>query len=340
MLTAAVRDLHRCYPGKFRTDVRTSCAELWEYNPYLTRLREDAGKVRKIECSYPLINQADERPYHCLHGFISFLNSCLDLAIQPTAFKGDIHLSAQEKAWYSQVRELAGQEIPFWIVAAGGKYDVTLKWWQSERYQEVIDHFRGRIQFVQVGRSGHHHPRLRGVIDLRGQTSLRQLVRLVHHAQGILCPVTALMHLAAAVPTRPDAPRTRPCVVIAGGREPAHWEAYPGHQFIHTNGALPCCSHRGCWKDRTVPVGDGDKRDHPEHRCNNLVKRLARCMHMITPAEVIGRIEYYFKGGQLNYLTPPQRGAAARAVRATAASTFRHQPPGKGGSEHSVSHNS
>src|SRR6185295_5378352 len=39
MLTAAVRDLHACHPGEFLTDVRTSCADLWLNNPYLTPLR-------------------------------------------------------------------------------------------------------------------------------------------------------------------------------------------------------------------------------------------------------------------------------------------------------------
>ena len=29
MLPAAVRDLHRSYPGQFETDVRTSCPALW-----------------------------------------------------------------------------------------------------------------------------------------------------------------------------------------------------------------------------------------------------------------------------------------------------------------------
>ena len=37
------------------------------------------------------------------------------------------------------------------------------------------------------------------VLDLRGKTDLRQLIRLVYHAQGVLCPVTLAMHLAAAV---------------------------------------------------------------------------------------------------------------------------------------------
>ncbi|HEX4646867.1 MAG TPA: glycosyltransferase family 9 protein, partial [Verrucomicrobiae bacterium] len=326
MLTAAVRDLHRCHPGRFVTDVRTPFPELWENNPFLASLSEEDPGVEQIDCSYPLINQCNDTPYHCLHGFIEFFNDRLGLAIKPAAFKGDIHLSEQEKAWYSQVHEVTGEDTPFWILAAGGKYDVTLKWWQSERYQEVVNHFRGKIQFVQVGGHGHHHPKLDGVIDLRGQTSFRELVRLVYHAQGVLCPITALMHLAAAVETKPGRPSNRACVVIAGGREPAHWEAYPGHQFIHTNGALACCANGGCWKDRTVPLRDGDQRDRPGHLCVNVINGLARCLDLITPAEVICRIETYFRGGALQYLSSHEKAEAEQGVLATARNAYDQQP--------------
>src|SRR5687767_8533655 len=297
MLTAAVRDLHLAYPREFLTDVRTSCMALWEHNPYITPLADDDPAVETIDCVYPLINKSNRAPYHCLHGFISFLNERLGLSITPTAFRGDIHLSEQEKAWYSQVHELAGSDIPFWIVAAGGKYDLTIKWWNTQRYQQVINHFRGKIQFVQIGAAGHHHPKLEGVIDLRGKTNLRELVRLIYHSQGVLCGVTAAMHLAAAIETKPGFSRRRPCVVIAGGREPAHWEAYPDHQFISTNGALPCCTGGGCWRARTHPLGDGDERDRPEHRCVDVVGDLPRCMDMISAAEVARRIQLYFDGG-------------------------------------------
>src|SRR5262249_30746053 len=135
---------------------------------------------------------------------------------------------------------LLGRKVPYWLIAAGGKFDLTIKWWDFPRWQTVVDHFRDRILFVQVGDARHYHPRMRGALDLRGWTNLRQLIRLVHHAQGVLCPVTCLMHLAAAVESAPGQPKVRPCVVVAGGREPVHWEAYPGHQFIHTIGALPC----------------------------------------------------------------------------------------------------
>jgi ADP-heptose:LPS heptosyltransferase len=108
----------------------------------------------------------------------------------------------------SQVQEITGEPVPFWIIVAGGKTDYTIKWWDSTRWQEVVDHFRGRILFVQVGEARHIHPRLDGVLDFRGLTDLRQLVRLVYHAQGVVCPVTSLMHLAAAWKSRVVSPRT------------------------------------------------------------------------------------------------------------------------------------
>ncbi len=326
MLTAAVRDLHRCHPGQFLTDVRTACPELWENNPFITPLKEDEPDVELIECSYPLIDHCNDRPYHCLHGFIEFLNERLSLNIKPSAFKGDIHLSDQERAWYSQVHELTGQDTPFWIVAAGGKHDLTIKWWSSERYQEVVDYFGGRILFVQVGNLGHHHPQLRGVVDLRGRTTLRELVRLVYHSQGVLCGVTALMHLAAAVESRCPLRQARPCVVVAGAREPAHWEAYPDHQFIHTNGALACCSQGGCWRDRVKPLGDGDRRDRSENLCLDVADELPRCMHMITAREVCRRIELYFEGGRARYLSANHQAGAQKGIRASHRNPFDQQP--------------
>jgi ADP-heptose:LPS heptosyltransferase len=296
MLTAAVRDLHRCHPNQFLTDVHTGSPELWENNPHLTEMDIDDPEARVLECHYPLVHFANERPVHFVHGFIDYLNDQLGLSITPTLLAGDIHLSEEEKASPSPVEETTGRNVPYWIIVAGGKFDFTIKWWHFRRWQAVVDHFRGRIQFAQVGARHHYHPALRGVLDLRGKTSLRDLIRLVYHAQGVLCPVTMLMHLAAAVEPKPGGPATRPCVVVAGGREPPSWEAYPGHHFLHTIGQLPCCAGGGCWRSRSVPLGDGDEKDEPKHLCVDTVDNLPRCMNLIEARHVADRIELCLNG--------------------------------------------
>jgi ADP-heptose:LPS heptosyltransferase len=203
----------------------------------------------------------------------------------------------------SQVEEL-GHHGQVWIVMAGGKYDFTAKWWNPASYQAVVDHFAGRLQFVQCGDRQHWHPQLRGVINLVGRTDIRQFVRLMYHATGVLCPVTFAMHLAAAVETKAGMLPVRPCVVIGGGREPPHWEAYSHHQYIGNVGTMSCCRHGGCWKSRCQPVGDQDAKDqdlcpHPVAVAADL--KIARCMEMIRAEDVIRRIEMYYEGGLLCY---------------------------------------
>jgi ADP-heptose:LPS heptosyltransferase len=321
MLTAAVRDLHRSNPDTFLTDVRTPCPGLWENNPYITKIGDDDSEAEHVKCEYPLIHRSNTTPHHFIHGFAQHLSTTLQAPISLTDFKGHIVLADQEKHWISQVQELTKEEIPFWIIVAGGKNDFTIKWWDTHRFQRVVNAFKSKILFVQVGEKNHYHPPLHGVLDLRGKTNIRQLVRLMYHAQGVLCPVTFPMHLAAAVETKRGQPKNRPCVVVAGGREPSQWEAYPHHQFIHTNGALRCCDNGGCWKARTVPIGDGDEKDNKPHLCVDVVERdhprsdkraparkysLPRCMDLISAEEVVRRISLYFAGGSLSYLTPQQ----------------------------------
>lgn len=304
MLTAAVRDLHRAHPGEFVTDVRTSCPDLWQHNPYLTPLSEDDPEVQVVECHYPLIHRSNQEPRHFLDGFVEYLNDTLGLRIRTTAFKGDIHLSQAERDWFMEVERTHGEAPPFWLFASGGKFDYTIKWWSHERYQQVVDHFRGRLLFVQVGELHHHHPAIEGAVDLRGRTTHRELIRLMHHAQGAISAVSFLMHLAAAVEVKAGMPQNRPCVVVAGGREPPHFTAYPHHRFIHTVGALRCCDNGGCWKSRTRPLGDGDSKDAPGELCVDPVGDLPRCMDMISADDVIRMVELYFRGGALPPLPP------------------------------------
>ena len=159
------------------------------------------------------------------------------------------------------------------------------------------------ITFVQVGEysnQNHIHTPLVGpnVINLLDKTDIRQLIRLVYHSIGCIGGVSFLMHLAAAVETKPGYPEARPCVVVAGAREPLQWEAYPNHQYIHRASCLPCSGHLGggCWKSRTVPLHDGDRQD--KSLCELPVddgygQFIPKCMDMITVNDVVSAINNY-----------------------------------------------
>jgi hypothetical protein len=58
----------------------------------------------------------------------------------------------------------------------------------------------------------------------------------------------------------------------------------------------------------------------------DVINGLARCLDMITPAEVIRRIEMYFWGGAIQYLSPRERTAAERGVLATSRNFYDEQP--------------
>ena len=322
MLTAAVRDLHAAHPGRFVTAVETPWPELWENNPLVVAADQLGTPDRVIDCGYPLIRESNRRPFHFIHGFAQDLERQLGVPIPAGPFKGDLYLSAAEREWPAALRD-ARHTDRYWVVVAGGKFDYTAKWWDPAAYQAVIDHFGERITFVQCGAQRDWHAPLTGVVNLVGKTTLRELIRVIYQADGVLCPVTLAMHLAAAVPARParDAAPHRPgpsplkpCVVVAGGREPAHWEMYPGHQFLHTIGALDCCATGGCWKSRCTPVGDGEANDtdlclHPVPTAGGV--QIGRCMAMITPQKVISAIESYYEGGVLAY--PPPAALPRRA---------------------------
>lgn len=297
MLTTAIRDLHKTYPNEYLTDIDTTCNDVFENNPYITKLNKHDQDTAYITMEYPLIHNSNKGSYHFIHGYRKFLETQIGRKIIQGDFKPDIHIGEEEKQWFSAVREITMDNRLYWIIDAGFKNDFTAKAWPAQRYQEVVDHFKDKIQFVQIGHKDHNHPKLKGVINLVGKTDNRQLIRLVFHSIGVLTPVSWPMVLAAAVPMSIPVPRNRSCVVIAGGREPMQWQAYPNHQFIHTCGSLVCCDEGGCWKSRVVPIGDGDLKDK-ENLCEAPTKvndqDIATCMDMITTDMVINAIDQHY----------------------------------------------
>ena len=309
-LTAMLRDLHLCHPGMFETAVSTApgAEHVFYSNPNVSEisLKRKAPKDHKqFVAHYPLIKTCNQQRKHFMWGFIEDINKRMRLSVKLTEFRPDLHLSAAEQ-------EQRPFPQPYWVFLSGGKGDFKTKIWDQQYWQEVIHKTADRINWVQCGggsRSHIRHTPKDGVLaNLVGKTTLREFIKLIYHAEGVVCVITAAMHIAAAF--------NKPCVVIAGGREPWWWEAYTKdnrlinmcfgnpawtppavdnfieHKFLHTVGQLECCQSFGCWKKK---VKEGRERCKKPVSQNGAM--IPRCKAMITPDMVINSIYDYFRAG-------------------------------------------
>jgi ADP-heptose:LPS heptosyltransferase/SAM-dependent methyltransferase len=307
VMTSAIRELHRNFPGKYEVDVRTPCNELFENNPHIKHhnfsetdfnilnskfsnvppsdmsIDKHTGKlgdILVIDMHYPIIHRSGKCGAHFSQGHTEWLEEVLGIKIQQDSIRPELYLSQNEREWPSPVVVKNGYTGRYWVINAGSKSDYTLK--QYPYYQEVVNMLRDKVRFVQIGQKEHSHKALDGVIDLVGQTSIRELARLIYHSEGVLTCVSLPMHMAAAL--------GKPCVVAAGAREGTRWELYPNHQFIYVNGCLPCATYDGCWKSKNSD-------------CHNKKDGVPLCMCLIHPQDVARSIERYYEGGMLE-LTP------------------------------------
>jgi ADP-heptose:LPS heptosyltransferase len=308
VLSAAIRDMAIRHPGKFDITMSVSpgSEHIYWNNPYIRGAqptRKPVPKGQQFVAHYPLIHKSNQAKKHFLWGFIEHMNNKLKTDIKLTQFRPDMHMSLEE-----QTHPLI--DPPYWVFLSGGKTDFRTKIWARKNWERVIAATKGDIKWVQCGGGSKNHimhEKVPGVTNyMVKKTSLRDFIRLIYHADGVVCAVTAAMHIAAAF--------NKPCVVIAGGREPWWWEAYNNenrlfnmrvgdprwqipandtyveHRYLHTQDQLPCCKGKGCWKSKLT--GGSSK-------CKNIVtvgkQQLPKCLEMITPDMVIDSVFGYYK---------------------------------------------
>jgi hypothetical protein len=313
-MSGAVRDLHLSYPDQFQTDVRSPCNEIYQFNPYITAIKDGEGEL--IEMEYPLIHSSGATGVHFSDGHRVFLQGKLGLPIKKRSMRPEIYLSQAEKNWISKVVIEHGYEGKFWLINAGAKSDYALKFYPY--YQEVVNLLKNKIQFVQVGHKEHSHPPLDGVINFVGKTNIRELFRLSHQAEGAVCAVSLQMVIMQAF--------MKPCVVINGGREGMRWQAINDHRFLHTIGALPCCIEDGCWQSKPEDcylyqtqckvawdmygttygwLGDVNRKKEVDvkveemKRAGQLMKSTL-CMEIIKPEDIASAVLMHYEGRRLS----------------------------------------
>ncbi len=308
VFTGLIRDIKRIHGDDVIVDVRTHFPEMWQFNPYTTFLDEDRDKpeVFDLRDYCPGITAAGRgEKLHFMRWFHRDFSAKTGLETWPTESKPDLHLSPQMVA----TPPILGR---YWVLFAGGKTDMTTKHWEYARYQELVNRLRPYgLQFVQTGavhtsnRTRHIHPPLDGVLNLVGWGGIAELMWQIYHAEGVICPITCGMHIAAAF--------DKPCVVTAGGREEPWWEEYSDrwgafgdkaspvkvpHRFLHTIGMLPCSAAKGCWKKKTVKI------DHDTSLCWRPITKpngqtVPECQDMLSVDAVMGAVLSYYEDGTL-----------------------------------------
>jgi glycosyltransferase involved in cell wall biosynthesis len=226
-----------------------------------------------------------------------------------TRLRGDIHLSKNELK-HNLLKEAYGVDN-YWVVAPGGKRDCTAKMWDWRRFQDVVDHFAGQIQFVTIGKSDHLVTRMDGVIDLTDKFNedIRGLVPLCYHSNGGVGGVTFLLHMMGALPNQLGH-YSKPFVCFVGGREPLTFTTYNQVHSLHTSGIYSCCQTGGCWASRVEPLMKDPKLN--KNLCAKPVKvdgrMIQECAHQVTSSDVIRLFERIYAGDiykSINSVTRP-----------------------------------
>ena len=104
-----------------------------------------------------------------------------------------------------------------------------------ERWDELVPLLP--LKVVQAGTL--NDPPIEGAVDLRGQTSLKQLVYLIKKAQSIIVTEGGIMHLSYAT--------QNPNVIVLGGPTQGVLFEYPGHKWVTSYVCGDCWSTREDW---------------------------------------------------------------------------------------------
>jgi ADP-heptose:LPS heptosyltransferase len=326
LLSGLVRDLHAAYPGRYTIGVETNFTNVWWNNPYVTKVdikSHPAPRTVVLEWGAAMHSGASvpsgkgKQKKHILAWYHHHFEQQTGVHVPVRLPRADLWLSEEES-----VPRVSGR---YWVVLSGGKLDVTIKHWHRTRMQEVVNTLADYgIPCVQLGSvcSNHIHPPLENAVNLLGKTeNARDMWNIIKYADGVICGITAAMHIAAAY--------ERPCVVLGGGREEPWFEEYSNtygafgdcqepvrvpHRYLHTLGQLDCCQTTGCWRKRVVPLDPEELHRKARFVCkypvNPLVSHeVAKCMDMITTEQVVDAVLSYYVDGTLTRETPPDSKA-------------------------------
>ena len=301
MFTCGIRDFKKAYPD-IRVNVISIASHIWDHNPNIDRtlVATDENTI-KIGPG-KLTNASNRLDWHFANAFRVSIEDALHISIPQGETKPDVWLTKEE---YKAPRV---DKRPYWIIVIGGEKGWGCKMYPFEKWQEFVAQNPDTL-FYQLGTNEDNHPRLQGdnVVDYIGKTQskdngIRDLYKLFLNAEGSIGLVSFHMHLSAAF--------GKPCIVIAGAREPVSFTRYPGHQYLNTEGTMPCAI-KACWKCNIDACTNLVL--YPERKLE-LDRKVPKCADMIEPEDLTKALNSYYVGERLVKNTPSEKPTFTNVV--------------------------
>ena len=238
------------HPGLFQNNPDVDKI-LWHPHPRLNRwLCEGLPFVRLGYAEYDPVCDRDAHPEeHILVSICRLAGVTGRIGLRPYFFLSPAELAAGR---------LTANQIVIQTSGLSAAHAMRNKEWYPQRFQEVCAGLTREFTVIQLG--SELDPKLDGVMDLRGKTSLRQSAAILANARVFVGLVGFLMHLARAVDCR--------SVIVYGGRETPLQTGYTANQNLPSPvECSPCWLRNTCAYDRkcmdmiTVPQVIAAARD-------------------------------------------------------------------------------
>lgn len=155
----------------------------------------------------------------------------------PAVLKPDFYLTEKEK----KRGKFFDNQVCIHSTGKGARQHMKNKDWFFERFEEVVSSLNERYNVIQIGSESDEL--LKGVVDLRGKTSIRETASILYNSKFFIGQVGFLMHLARSVNCR--------SVIIYGGRERPDQTGYDTNINLYTSlRCSPCWYWNTCTFDK------------------------------------------------------------------------------------------
>ncbi len=249
MMTPAIRALKKENPKrKIMVVCNQNHKNLLETNPYIDQLSvspdESAFKgiklwERKYFPSYKRFNPGISDMGHAA----DIIGEMLDVKLKD--MKPDIFLSEDDEQFaLDTLKKSNGKKT----ILLHPSTKISNKEWNKKNGEMIVKKFK-EFQFIQLGLE--EDEMIKGCLDLRGRTTVRQAIALLKHADLLVSVDSFLNHATMAVGTKG--------VILFGASTPKVW-GYDNNINIYKNvDCAPCtdtksdeCDHRKCMTQISV----------------------------------------------------------------------------------------